>query len=141
MNEIKIITELHPEDRYRLDLIIQLLGQSLKPEDAQACVKAAAEQHPVDNPYPDAPATADEQKAAAADTTPPWEEKPAESPTEAKKAAQFKKSDVQAAIVRLVAAGKKSEARDIVKAYAASVSALPEDVIDEVVQKLKKLEG
>ena len=140
MNEIKITTELCREDRCRLYMIIQLLGTVLKPEAVQGCVEAAAE-HPVAEPFEATPliAPAEPQAPATGNDTAPAE-KPAESPTEANTAV-YKKSDVQALIVRLVAMGKKDEARAVVKAYAASVSALPEDVLAEVMEKLKKLEA
>lgn len=144
MNEIKVTTELCKEDRYRLDLIIQLLGQTLTPSTAQDCVADAAE-HPVTEPFPAPVAPAPEMPAEKPAPAP--EEKPAPAPEEkpaepaAPAAEPVKKSDVQAAIVRLVAMGKKAEARDIVKSYAASVSAIPEDVLAEVMDKLKTLEG
>ena len=140
MNEIKVTTELCKEDRYRLDLIIQLLGQTLTPSIAQDCVADAAE-HPVTEPFPAPVAPAPEMPAEkpAPAPVPAPEEKPAEPAAPA--AEPVKKSDVQAAIVRLVAMGKKAEARDIVKSYAASVSTIPEDVLAEVMDKLKVLEG
>ena len=141
MNEIKVTTELCKEDRYRLDLIIQLLGQTLMPSTAQTCVADAAE-HPVTEPFP-APAEPAPAEATLAEPEPPAAPAPEEKPAEpaAPVAPPVKKSDVQAAIVRLVAMGKKAEARDIVKSYAASVSAIPEDVLAEVMDKLKSLEG
>ena len=140
MNEIKVTTELCKEDRYRLDLIIQLLGQTLTPSTAQTCVADAAE-HPVTEPFP-APATP-APETPVEETEPPATPALAEKPAElaAPAAEPVKKSDVQAAIVRLVAMGKKAEARDVVKSYAASVSAIPEDVLAEVMDKLKTLEG
>lgn len=136
MNEIKVTTELCKEDRCRLDLIIQLLGRTLTPSIAQDCVADTAE-HPVTEPFP-APVTPAPEMPAEKPAPAP-EEKPAKPAAPA--AEPVKKSDVQAAIVRLVAMGKKAEARDIVKSYAASVSAIPEDVLAEVMDKLKTLEG
>ena len=140
MNEIKVTTELCKEDRCRLDLIIQLLRQTLTPSIAQDCVADAAE-HPVTEPFPAPVAPAPEMPAdkPAPAPAPAPEEKPAKPAAPA--AEPVKKSDVQATIVRLVAMGKKAEARDIVKSYAASVSAIPEDVLAEVMDKLKSLEG
>lgn len=141
MNEIKVTTELCKEDRYRLDLIIQLLGQTLTPSTTQDCVADAAER-PVTEPFP-APVAPVPAEATPAEPEPPAAPAPEEKPAEpaAPVAPPVKKSDVQAAIVRLVATGKKAEARDVVKSYAASVSAIPEDVLAEVMDKLKALEG
>lgn len=138
MNEIRIITELSQEDRYRLDLIIQLLGPSLSPASAQACVSAA--QHPVtDAPFDAAPAAADTPQSPAPDTTPAPAEKPAESSAEPS-APRCTRTDVQAAVIRLVNAGQKVQARQVIRSYADKVSALPEEVLDEVLQKLRQLE-
>ena len=49
--------------------------------------------------------------------------------------------DVQQMVVRLCAAGKKPEVKEIVNAYAERVSAIPADKLDECMDKLKALEG
>ena len=49
--------------------------------------------------------------------------------------------DVQRLVVSLSQAGKKTEVRDIVKAYADKVSTIPEDKLAEVWKKLSALGG
>ena len=62
-----------------------------------------------------------------------------ETPTEP--ARVVKLSDIQQKVVELSAAGMKAQARDIVKAYAEKVSAIPEDKLQEVWDKLDSLEA
>lgn len=50
-------------------------------------------------------------------------------------------ADIQKVVVRLAAAGKKAEVREIVKGYADRVSAIPEDKRAEVLTRLSALEG
>ena len=50
-------------------------------------------------------------------------------------------SDIQQKVVTLSAAGKKAQVRDLITAYANRVSAIPEDKVGEVWQKLTELEG
>lgn len=50
-------------------------------------------------------------------------------------------ADIQKAVVRLAAAGKKVEVREIVKGYADRVSGIPEDKRAEVLARLSALEG
>jgi hypothetical protein len=50
-------------------------------------------------------------------------------------------TDIQKVVVRLAAAGKKAEVREIVKGYADRVSAIPEDKRAEVLARLSALEG
>lgn len=50
-------------------------------------------------------------------------------------------SDIQQKVVALSAAGKKAQAREIVKAYAERVTLLPEDKYAEVMDKLSALDS
>ncbi len=50
------------------------------------------------------------------------------------------KADVQKLVVTLASSGKKTEVKDIVTKYAASVSAIPEDKLTEVYEKLQALQ-
>lgn len=50
-------------------------------------------------------------------------------------------SDIQQKVVALSAAGKKAQAREIVKAYAERVTLLPEDKYAEVMDKLSALDN
>ena len=123
-----ITIELSAEDRARLDSILAALQNSRT--DCDRCAGAVAEMF--SGPRPEDPSV---EKAAA------------EAPV-AVQAEPLKENtpgatlgDVQAAVVRLSAAGRKAEARAIVLAYAERVSAIPEDKLDEALQKLKALEG
>ena len=136
MNEIKITTELSAEDRKRLDDIAQglgylagLLSQSLKgpaykveqPDPvADLPEEVKAEDHPVENPFPEAPAE-------------PEQEEP--------KAPEHTKDEIRKLVVTLSANGKKAEARDIVLAHGTSITDLPDEAIDTVYNALTALEG
>lgn len=75
-------------------------------------------------------------QAPAMDPTQP------ETPTgDAEPARAVDRGDVQKMVVKLSAAGKKEKAREIVKGYAEKVSAIPEDKLAEVLDKLTALEG
>lgn len=50
-------------------------------------------------------------------------------------------SDIQQKVVALSAAGKKAQAREIVKAYAERVTLLPDDKYAEVMDKLSALDN
>lgn len=50
------------------------------------------------------------------------------------------KADVQKLVVTLASSGKKAEVKEIVTKYAASVSAIPEDKLAEVYEKLQALQ-
>ena len=76
--------------------------------------------------------------------TPPEEEKPEETAPELPEAEEpptASRSDVQRKVVELSGAGKKEAVRDIVKAYADRVSAIPEEKLGDVYAKLSALEG
>ncbi len=121
-----ITIELCAEDRARLDRIIAALeGGKTMPEVVEE-TPAPVAQEPAEAPPAEPPAV-----------TTPEPEKPAE----AEISAQFTKSDIQRKVVSLSAAGRKDEVRNIVKAYADRVSAIPEDKVDEVMAKLAALEG
>lgn len=67
---------------------------------------------------------------------------PVEAPAEpTPEPRQVTLADIQHKIVKLTTAGKKAEAREIVTAYAAKVSAIPADKLAEVLEKLTALEG
>ena len=121
MNTITI--ELCAEDRARLDKILEALTGANKVE--------AKPEHPVITPFPEAPVVAE----PVAEPEQPQEEKPVivEMPVTV--------AEVQQKVVALSAAGKKTEVRTIVKAYADKVSAIPEDKLAEVWMKLSELEG
>lgn len=125
MNTITI--ELCQEDRNRLDTLIAL--------GLELAGKHLTETAPV-APYEAADAA---PEVAAAVTTPPEPEKPVEAVQEAA-APKYKMTDVQQLVVALSAAGKKEQVREIVKAYAERVTLIPEDKLDEVMDKLQALD-
>lgn len=113
-----VTIELCPEDRKRLDDILAALTNADTPYQAPAAEKPAAKQpdpQPVETAQPD-----------------PQPEKAPEIPPVDRK-------EVQNAVVKLVAEGKKAEAREIVKSYANSVTEIPEDKLAEVLNALTAL--
>lgn len=144
MNEIKITTELCAEDRKRIDTLTEAMGylagqihlllngptyegeqpdpiadlpEEVQPTMEEAAEAMKAEEHPVENPFPEAPK----------------EEAPAEP--------NYTKDDIRKLVVTLSANGKKAEARDIVLAHGTSITELPEEAINTVYNALKALEG
>ena len=148
MSNITVTVELCQEDRVRLDKILEALttnvagyvvGQldqyitgkqvrSIAPEVAAA--PAPVEDEPVIENQP------------TEDTTPveePVEVK--ETPAAEPELPTVAQADVQKKVVALSAAGKKDAVKEIVQKYAPRVSAIPEDKLAEVWQKLTALEG
>lgn len=152
MNEIKIITELCPEDRDRIDRLTGVMEALVRLNTATAKIpepdpiqKALAEQvaksekNPAHGPVEPAgeakaetPATPQPEPEAAtvAKPDPVAEAKPA--PTVA---------ELQQKVIALVNKGKKADVAAIVKSYAATVSGIPEDKRAEVMDKLNALEA
>ena len=140
MNEIKVTVELCDEDRARLDSIEALLK---KQPNCDKCVERA-----IAYVAPTA-----EKAPAAEEIHTDADAKPSERVDEAPKpeiAAQAENStpesaraltldDVRQKVVSLSAAGKKAQVREIVTAYAPSVSGIPEDKLVEVYGKLSEL--
>jgi len=115
MNHITI--ELCTEDRARLDKIL-----------------AALESHPNCGPCL-------ETVKDLADAIEAQPEAPKQEATEPEPAAKYTPNDIQQAAVRLIAAGKKQQVREIVQTYAGKISDVPTDKCDEVMAKLAALEG
>lgn len=152
MNEIKIITELCPEDRDRIDrltgvmeALVRLNTATAKIPEADDIQKALAEQvaksekNPAQSPAEPAGAAETEtpstpqpepEAATVAEPAPVAEAKPA--PTVA---------ELQQKVIALVNKGKKADVAAIVKSYAATVSGIPEDKRAECMDKLNALEG
>lgn len=157
MNEIKIITELCPEDRARIDrLTVALEARTAQVERTLAMYadedpaaddiqKALAEQvaksekaptqspvEPAGEAKAETPATPQPEAEAAttAEPDPVAEAKPAPTTVE-----------LQQKVIALVNKGKKADVSAIVKSYAATVSGIPEDKRAEVMDKLNALEG
>lgn len=151
MNEIKIITELCPEDRARIDRVAVALEALVKLNTATAKIpeaddiqKALAEQVAKSQK---APAEAPTEAAGAKKAETPATDHPAEeslpwgdpAPAEEPKPV-VTTADVQQKVIKLVNAGKKPEVLTIVKSYAANVSSIPEDKLAECLERLNALE-
>lgn len=126
MIEGKITIELAEDDRARLDKIADLLAKLSNADGYTTTFD--------DSPFP---ATVEKTEP----TEPVKEEAPFEADEPKAEAPAYKLEDVQQKVVQLSATGKKAEARDIVKAYAEKVSAIPADKFGEVMSKLSALEG
>lgn len=142
MNTINITVELCAEDRARLDKILDLLekdytGAAVAVRDAIIYSIDHAEELRATSKTTQAPT--EETKPEPVEPVTPAEETPAQ-PVEEPAAPAVKLTDVQQKVVALSAAGKKDAVRDIIKAYADRVSAIPEDKLAEVLDKLKALE-
>lgn len=120
MNIITI--ELCAEDRARLDRIIS----GLEAITGAAPVASNPDQVTLEEVI----AEAETPRPKSEDAAPPWTE-----------AAEVTLSDIQQKVVTLSAAGKKAQAREIVKAYAERVTLLPKDKYAEVMGKLSALDG
>lgn len=124
MNTIRVITELCPEDRARLDAILA----ALQAGSAPAPVKPATE--PAEAPAP----------APVAEHTPEAPQ-PAEQPAAQQKTVN--REQLRAKVVELAAISKEKKAavRAIVTEYAPTVPEIPEDKLAEAWDKLVALEG
>lgn len=126
METLQVTINLSAEDRARLDSILDALRNSRV--DCERCAASVAEMFSGRQAPAAVEAPAEEPEAVQAE--PPKENVP-----------QASVEDVQAAVVRLTAAGRKAEAREIVRAYAERISAIPEDKLCEALQRLQALEG
>lgn len=144
MNNINITTELCAEDRARIDKLtaaledlvgvykgptLEMAGtpfQAVKPEET-APAEPMYEEGTGVNDLGFIPIETDDEDEPEA---------PQESATPKHTAAEL-----QQKVVGIVSKGKKEEVKEIIKQYAAKVSEIPEDKIDEVWAKLDKLEG
>ena len=133
MNNITI--ELCKEDRERLDLLNASLARLSNVQEALASVPAvlSAISEQVE------PAAAPEQPEPVEVPAPPTKPEPVAAPEPEKP--QVKLADVQKKVVDLSTAGKKDAVKSVIQAYAPRVSAIPEDKLAEVFEKLTALEG
>lgn len=134
MDTLQVTINLSAEDRARLDSILDALRNSRV--DCARCAASVAEMFSgrqelaaVEAPAEE-PTAVQAEELAAVQAEPPKENAP-----------QATVEEVQAAVVRLTAAGRKAEAREIVHAYAERISAIPEDKLGEALQRLRALEG
>lgn len=132
MNTITI--ELCAEDRARLDKILAAL------EGRPNCTTCA--QQIVDYVSGATGHTEYGFKADGVEYATDTEPTPFEEPAPAEPVDFGKlRDDVRQKVVELSANGKKAQVRDIIKAYAANVTTLPDDKLSEVMAKLTALEG
>jgi hypothetical protein len=168
MNEIKMTVELCPEDRARLDTIIEKLAAIGQSHDCAKCVEGVAaymdkaadalgkpkEPDELEQKLDEVLERINKEKAQEAaenaqdapkvlehPTLEPFPETPTtkEEPSEAKPAVTMDMLRNKA--ITLAAAGKKDQVRAVVHPYAAKVTDLPENVWAEVYEKLCALEG
>jgi len=123
MNEMKVTLELCAEDRTRLDRILAALESNGTP--------FAAPVAEVEKPTQKAPEAKPQAITQPEPEAPKAEEKPAPKVT---------KDEIRTKVVALVNAKKKDQVMAIIKAHAASVTDLPEDKLDEVMEQLTALE-
>ena len=162
-----ITIELCAEDRERLDKLTAALerktcdacvNQALKwAEQVERLAKNAAlkENEPdtiqqklaetlakVDDPV-EAPRNAvEEAETSTPTTTPLEEEKPTnEEPATAPSTPTVDRAELKAKVIQLCAKGLKEQARDVVRAYAQTVTEIPDDKVAECYKKLVALEG
>lgn len=133
MNNITI--ELCKEDRERLDLLNAGLARLSNVQEALASVPAVLSAIPEQVE----PAATPEQPAPVEVPAPPAKPEPVAAPEPEKP--QVKLADVQKKVVDLSTAGKKDAVKAVIQAYAPRVSAIPEDKLGEVLEKLTALEG
>lgn len=162
-----ITIELCVEDRARIDRLIAALErrncdacvattlqgmekiaksmnktQAPQLDDVQQALAETLEKAEKEN-KPQSPKNAVQgEEAPTLPTTPPEEEKPeGEKPTPTDTAKKVSRTDVRAKFVELSGKGKKEEAKAIIQAYASKIPDLPEDKLEEILDKLNKLEG
>lgn len=126
MNEMKVTLELCTEDRARLDRILAALENIGTPVTTE--------------PAPVVEVEKTTQKAPEAEPQVNTQPEPEAPKAEPKPAPTVTKDEIRTKVVALVNAKKKDQVMAIIKAHAASVTDLPEDKLDEVMQKLTELE-
>ena len=145
-NEIKVTASLHEEDRTRIDELIralhELTGGNCGPHATTGGYKIAPQTDAAE-PVKEIDQPAEKASESEQDAPAPWAKDAPDLPGVAEEApaARYSVEDVQQKVVSLAAAGKKAEVREIVNAYAAKVSDIPADKLDEVMDKLIALEG
>lgn len=155
-----ITIELCSEDRARLDRLAEALERktcdkcvATALEFAKLRVEPKPETDPVQKALAETLAKAEEAveapknapgaaEASAPTTTPPEEEKPKEEkPTQPAPTKKVDRAELRAKVIELSAKGLKEQTREVVRAYAQTVTAVPEDKLAECYEKLVALEG
>jgi hypothetical protein len=138
MNEIKIITELCAEDRARIDRLTAAMERMA--DDMEPPVIALA-----GTPFETEPKVTEPEKVETPEPvieeTPVAEVGAPDDEPDVKEVPEHTKAELQQKVISLVTAGKKDEVKAIIEQYAERVSAIPDEKINEVWDKLTKLEG
>lgn len=155
-----ITIELCAEDRARLDRLAAALERRTCDQcvtTAMAYVKATSEPKPETDPIQEklaetlakaeetveAPKNATEQvETSTLTTTPPTDEEPTqEEPAKAEPTKTVDRTDLRAKVIELSAKGLKEQVKEIVRAYAQTVTDVPEDRVSECYMRLVGLEN
>ena len=149
MNTITI--ELCAEDRARLDAILAALEKGPHYDKGGKDVAATLSTPQASKNEPKNEPQSDEKKEIKENTESPAFVAAAEAPPREedvpKVAPKHTKADLQQKVVNMIAAGAdkagadKAKVRGIIKEYAERVSLVPEDKVDEVMERLAALEG
>jgi hypothetical protein len=146
MNNINITTELCAEDRARIDRLtaaVEDLVNTIKPpviKMASFEEMAEALAHSPSYTNNRCPGGGPAEAPTEPETAPEEVGAPAEEP-DVKEVPEHTKAELQQKVISLVTAGKKDEVKAIIEQYAERVSAIPDEKINEVWDKLTKLEG
>jgi hypothetical protein len=138
MSNINVTITLSEDDRTTLGGLFVAIQQLTEALNGSTVSKNTEE--PVTPSQSEAPS----EETTPVDTIPAEEEKPVEAKSEPAEAIDVDKlrAEVQSLVVKMSAAGKKAQVRDIVLAYGnTNVSTVPEDKLTEVKEKLTALEG
>lgn len=138
MNNINNTTELCAEDRARIDRLTAAL------EGLTAGIGSVGTPFPTEQPAEVALDILKEGTGVAMGTIAEPESAPEEvgAPTDdpdVKEAPEHTKAELQQKVISIVTAGKKDEVKAIIEQYAERVSAIPDEKINEVWDKLAKL--
>lgn len=152
MSELTVKFELSDQDRGLLTEILQELKNDRR--NCERCVKQMGDAvqnclstHPVDA-LP--PATVEDvaqtdtpkrtRKKVTNEETKPIPAEPPKDEPKPEPVKEYTEKDVHDKVVALIRAGKRNEARGIVKEYASGVSGLPADKRAEVMKRLEAVE-
>ena len=124
----RITIELCAEDRARLDR----LAEAMERKTCDKCVTTAIDAM---KQKPEAPIKEEEV------TTAPVEETPTEEVAQTEPVQTVDRGALRAKVIELSAKGFKEQTKDIVRAYAPTVSSVPEEKLSECFEKLVALEG
>lgn len=153
-----ITIELCAEDRARLDRLAEALERRACDKCVATALEYAKAQQQEAEPDPiaeaarkalgltdtkESPVEPQEQAEAPTPTTTPQEEETPteEASTEPTTEKTVSRDELKAKVIKLCAKGLKEQTRDIVREYAQTVTAIPEDKLAECYKKLEALEG